>query len=56
MGGTMPLEEQILAARREIKPDGYDMSVGEIMNLYRDKELIINPAYRGNMGTFTTFL
>jgi len=42
----MPLEEQILAARREIKPDGYDMSVGEIMNLYRNKELVINPAYQ----------
>ena len=56
MGGTTPLEEQILAARREIKPDGYDMSLGEIINLSRDKELIINPVYRGNMGTFTVFL
>jgi hypothetical protein len=42
----MPLQDQILAARREIKPDGYDMSLGEIMNLYRDKELVINPAYQ----------
>lgn len=42
----MSLEDQILAARREIKPDGYDMSVGEIMNLYRNKELVINPAYQ----------
>jgi len=40
------LEDQISAARKEIKPDGYDMSVGEIMNLYRSNELIISPAYQ----------
>lgn len=42
----MSLEDQISTVRKEIKPDGYDMSVGEIMNLYRNKELIINPAYQ----------
>ncbi len=42
----MSLEDEITAARKEIKPDGYDMSVGEIMNLYRNNELTINPAYQ----------
>lgn len=42
----MSLEDQISSARKDIKPDGYDMSVGEIMNLYRNDELIINPAYQ----------
>src|ERR1700687_193608 len=42
----MALEDQISTVRKEIKPDGYDMSVGEIMNLYRSKELIISPAYQ----------
>jgi hypothetical protein len=42
----MSLEEQISTVRKEIKPDGYDMSVGEIMNLYRNNELVISPAYQ----------
>ncbi|MEO5329603.1 MAG: DUF262 domain-containing protein [Magnetococcus sp. THC-1_WYH] len=40
------LEDEIDNARKEIITDGYDMSIGEIMNLYRDKELIINPAFQ----------
>ncbi len=42
----MALEDQIASVRKDIKPDGYDMSVGEIMNLYRGKELVISPAYQ----------
>lgn len=42
----MPLEEEVAAARTEIVSDGYEMSIGEIMNLYRDKELKINPAFQ----------
>lgn len=42
----MPLDQQIAEARKEIAPDGYDMSVGEILNLYRDDELIIHPDYQ----------
>jgi hypothetical protein len=42
----MSLEDQISTVRKEIKPDGYDMSVGEIMNLYRNNELVISPAYQ----------
>lgn len=42
----MPLDQEIAEARKEIVADGYDMSVGEIMNLYRDHELIINPSFQ----------
>ena len=42
----MPLDKQIESARKEIATDGYDMSVGEILNLYRDGELIIHPEYQ----------
>jgi len=40
------LEEQVAAARRQIVSDGYDMSVGELISLYKNKELIINPNYQ----------
>lgn len=42
----MDLEKEIAAARKEIVSSGYDMSVGEVINLYRDNELIINPAFQ----------
>jgi hypothetical protein len=45
-GGDVALDQQIEKARKEIAPDGYDMSVGEILNLYRDNELIIHPEYQ----------
>lgn len=45
-GVFMSLEQQIEAARKEIISDGYDMSVGEVMNLYKDRELRINPAFQ----------
>jgi hypothetical protein len=40
------LEEQIAKARKEIAPDGYEMSIGEIINLYRAGELTINPEFQ----------
>lgn len=42
----MSLENEINSARTEIVSDGYDMSVGEIINLYRDKEIIISPEFQ----------
>ncbi len=42
----MNLEEEIREARTEIVSDGYDMSVGEVINLYRDKEIFINPDFQ----------
>ncbi|ART82591.1 hypothetical protein CBP31_08140 [Oceanisphaera profunda] len=42
----MGLETEIKLARKEIISDGYDMSVGEIINLYKDNELKINPVFQ----------
>jgi len=42
----MGLDAEIAAARKEISTDGYDMSVGELVNLYKDGELRIAPAYQ----------
>lgn len=42
----MVLREEVLAARSEIKSDGYPMSIGELINLYRDKELDIHPEFQ----------
>ena len=41
-----PLENEIRIARKKIVTDGYDMSVGEVMNLYRDGELTIDPVFQ----------
>lgn len=42
----MSLEVEIENARKEIVADGYEMSFGEVMNLYRDEELVINPSFQ----------
>lgn len=42
----MSLQDEVAAARKEIKSDGYDMSLGEIINLYKDDELKIDPEYQ----------
>jgi hypothetical protein len=42
----MKLENEISKARQEIVSDGYDMSVGEIISLYQNGELFINPVYQ----------
>lgn len=42
----MTLEAEIERARQTIATDGYEMSVGEVMNLYADKEITINPAFQ----------
>ena len=43
---STPLENEIRIARNKIVTDGYDMSVGEVMNLYRDRELTIDPDFQ----------
>ena len=40
------LRKELKEARKFIKTDSYSMSIGEIINLYRDKELILNPAFQ----------
>lgn len=42
----MSLDEEIGIARKEIISDGYEMSVGEVINLCRDGEIFINPVYQ----------
>lgn len=38
--------EEIQEARKDIKTDFYTMSVGEIAHLYKDEDIILNPAYQ----------
>lgn len=46
----MNKQEQLLTefqkARKQIKTDSYNMSISQIINLYRDEDLIITPAYQ----------
>ncbi len=42
----MTLNSEIAAGRREIHSDGYPMSIGELINLYRDSELFIRPEFQ----------
>ena len=42
----MSLEEEIRASARAISTDAYEMLVGELMNVYRDGELIVNPEFQ----------
>lgn len=40
------LLEQIEKERKSIKTDSYNMSIGELINLYNDGELKLNPAFQ----------
>jgi len=40
------LNEEIENAQRLVKTDAYQMSVGEIVNMYKDDEFIINPDFQ----------
>src|SRR4051794_21534912 len=40
------LQEEIDAGKRLVKTDAYQMSVGEIVNMYKDGELFINPDFQ----------
>lgn len=40
------LEKEVEAARKEIVADGYDMSIGELINIFKDGELDIAPEYQ----------
>ncbi len=46
----MPNEQQLIqelnTEKSGIKTDSYSMSIGEIINLYKDNELELNPAYQ----------
>lgn len=40
------LNDEIDNAQRLVKTDAYQMSIGEIVNMYKDKELLINPDFQ----------
>ena len=42
----MSLDQEIKARRAEIHSDGYPMSIGELINLCRDDELDLHPAFQ----------
>jgi uncharacterized protein with ParB-like and HNH nuclease domain len=42
----MTLMAEIDAAQRTVNTDSYQMSIGEIVNMYKDGELIINPVFQ----------
>jgi hypothetical protein len=42
----MSLQAEIDRHRKEIHTDGYPMSIGEVLNLYRDGELEIHPEFQ----------
>jgi len=42
----MALLDEVQAARKKVVTDGYAMSFGELINLYRDNELKIDPVFQ----------
>ncbi|WP_158727261.1 DUF262 domain-containing protein [Streptomyces sp. NRRL S-31] len=42
----MGILEEVETSRQNIRSDGYTMSIGEVVNLYRDKEIQIRPEYQ----------
>lgn len=42
----MDISDEIQKYRQEIKSERMDMSFGEIINMYRDREIIISPEYQ----------
>lgn len=42
----MSLQNEILAKSAQIKTDSYPMSIGELVNLYRDHELDVHPEFQ----------
>lgn len=45
-GEIMALANEIQNARKKVVTDGYEMSMGEIINLYKDEELVIDPVFQ----------
>jgi hypothetical protein len=42
----MALQDEILSQSVQIKTDSYAMSIGELLNLYRDQELDVHPEFQ----------
>lgn len=43
---AMALQDEILKQSAQIKTDSYQMSIGELLNLYRDNELDVHPEFQ----------
>lgn len=43
---AMALQDEILKQSKQIKTDSYPMSIGELLNLYRDNELDVHPEFQ----------
>lgn len=46
MSESNMLKNEIEDAQRLVKTDAYQMSIGEIVNMYKDKEFVINPDFQ----------
>ncbi len=46
LGDHMGLNEEIEKGSRQLKTDGYPMSIGELLNVYRDGELDLHPDFQ----------
>ena len=42
----MSLDAEVKARRKEIRSDGYPMSIGELISMYRDDELDMHPEFQ----------
>ena len=42
------INQEIEQAQRSVRTDAYQMSVGEIVNLYEENELLIDPEFNGS--------
>jgi uncharacterized protein with ParB-like and HNH nuclease domain len=42
----MSLDSEIEQIRKSVRTDAYQMSIGEIINMYSEGELIINPDFQ----------
>ena len=40
------LQREIDTAQRQVRTDAYQMSVGEVVTMYKDGELVINPDFQ----------
>src|ERR1700719_5196991 len=40
------LQDEVEKAQRAVRTDAYQMSVGEIVSMYREGELVINPDFQ----------
>jgi hypothetical protein len=42
----MSLQNEIQSKAKEIQTDGYPMSIGELINMYEEEEIDVNPEFQ----------